>query len=202
MQPGDALRRARIAPWLAACSLLSSAPARANGRFPEADQLVVAPGRPDGLSFSPYGVSIDPSVFVLTLDVAPTNAHRVYASGTRTVDGVKSGLLFVSSDDTLAPDHLVSCISRATINQYRSFVQASYSNRRRSVSPLRARTKLCASCTNQALRFVHEPSSALRARTKLCASCTNQAWHRLGTEHHACRNAPCTRVTRSTVASS
>jgi hypothetical protein len=53
----------------------------------------------NGLSFSPYGVGIDPSVFVLTLDVAPTNAHRVYASGTRTVDGVRTSGRRESSDE-------------------------------------------------------------------------------------------------------
>ena len=52
----------------------------------------------DGRSFVPYGAPLDPSVLALTLDVAPSDATRVYASGTRTVDTVRSGLLFTSSD--------------------------------------------------------------------------------------------------------
>ena len=53
----------------------------------------------NGRTFVPYGTPIDPSVLALTLDVAPSDAHRVYASGTRTVDGVRAGLLFTSTDD-------------------------------------------------------------------------------------------------------
>ena len=53
----------------------------------------------NGQSFVPYGSSIDPAVLVTTLDVAATNPHRVYASGTRSVDGVRSALLFTSNDD-------------------------------------------------------------------------------------------------------
>lgn len=53
----------------------------------------------NGRSFVPYGNPIDPSVLVVTLDVAPSNPSRVYASGTRSVDGVRSGLLFRSDDD-------------------------------------------------------------------------------------------------------
>jgi len=55
----------------------------------------------DAATFLPYGQAIDPSVLLLTLDVAPSDPHRIYASGTRTVDGVRSGLLFVSTDDAL-----------------------------------------------------------------------------------------------------
>jgi photosystem II stability/assembly factor-like uncharacterized protein len=53
----------------------------------------------NGRSFLPYGTPIDPTVLVTTLDVAPTNPHRVYASGTRSADGVRSALLFASNDD-------------------------------------------------------------------------------------------------------
>ena len=53
----------------------------------------------NGRSFVPYGRPIDPSVLVVTLDVAPSNPSRVYASGTRSVDGVRTGLLFRSDDD-------------------------------------------------------------------------------------------------------
>jgi len=53
----------------------------------------------NGQSFAPYGSSIDPAVLVTTLDVAATDPHRVYASGTRSVDGVRSALLFASNDD-------------------------------------------------------------------------------------------------------
>jgi photosystem II stability/assembly factor-like uncharacterized protein len=53
----------------------------------------------NGHSFLPYGSPIDQAVLVTTLDVAPSNAHRVYASGTRSVGGVRSGWLFRSDDD-------------------------------------------------------------------------------------------------------
>ncbi len=53
----------------------------------------------NGRSFVPYGSPIDETVLLTTLDAAPSNAHRVYASGTRSVDGVRSGLLFRSDDD-------------------------------------------------------------------------------------------------------
>lgn len=50
-------------------------------------------------TFVPYGNAIDPSVLVLTLDTAGSDAHRVYASGTRTVGEAREGLLFSSNDD-------------------------------------------------------------------------------------------------------
>jgi hypothetical protein len=53
----------------------------------------------NGRTFVAYGSAIDPNALVLTLDLAPSDPHRVYASATRTVDGTRSGLLFVSSDD-------------------------------------------------------------------------------------------------------
>jgi hypothetical protein len=51
-----------------------------------------------GRSFLPYGNPIDPSVLVTTIDIAPSNPERVYASGTRYVDGAREGLLFRSDD--------------------------------------------------------------------------------------------------------
>lgn len=53
----------------------------------------------EGRSFHPYGNPIDSSVLVTTLDTAPTNPHRVYASGTRSAEGVRSAFLFRSDDD-------------------------------------------------------------------------------------------------------
>jgi hypothetical protein len=53
----------------------------------------------NGRTFVPYGSPIDPSVLVSTLDTAPTDIHRVYASGTRSTNGVRAGLFFASKDD-------------------------------------------------------------------------------------------------------
>lgn len=53
----------------------------------------------NGRSFSPYGSPIDAGVLVTTLDVAPSDLHRVYVSGTRSVDGTRSAVLFASNDD-------------------------------------------------------------------------------------------------------
>jgi len=52
----------------------------------------------NGQSFAAYGNPIDPSVLVTTIDTAPSNAERVYASGTRSVDGVRSAWLFRTDD--------------------------------------------------------------------------------------------------------
>jgi len=52
----------------------------------------------NGRSFSPYGNPLDRAVLVTTIDSAPSNAQRVYASGTRATDGVRSALLFASDD--------------------------------------------------------------------------------------------------------
>ncbi|MET0793865.1 MAG: hypothetical protein ABW061_20265 [Polyangiaceae bacterium] len=52
----------------------------------------------NGRTFVPYGNPIDPSVLVSTLDAAPTDPHRLYASGTRSVDGIRAGLFFTSLD--------------------------------------------------------------------------------------------------------
>lgn len=52
-----------------------------------------------GRSFSAHGRAIDPTVLVTTIDVAPSDTRRIYASGTRSIDGVRSGLLLSSDDD-------------------------------------------------------------------------------------------------------
>ena len=52
----------------------------------------------NGRSFGAYGRPIDPTVLVTTLDSAADDPRRLYASGTRSVDGVRSGLLFTSDD--------------------------------------------------------------------------------------------------------
>jgi hypothetical protein len=51
----------------------------------------------NGQSFLPYGSPIDGSVLVTTIDIA--SSKHVYASGTRSVDGVRTGLLFTSDDE-------------------------------------------------------------------------------------------------------
>jgi hypothetical protein len=51
----------------------------------------------DGANFAPYGVPLDPTVLALTLDVAPSDSHRVYVTGERSFLG--SGSLFVSTND-------------------------------------------------------------------------------------------------------
>jgi hypothetical protein len=51
-----------------------------------------------GQSWQSYGTGVDPSVLVLTLDVAASDPHRLYASGVRAGDR-RSASLFVSSDD-------------------------------------------------------------------------------------------------------
>jgi photosystem II stability/assembly factor-like uncharacterized protein len=51
-----------------------------------------------GGNWQSYGTGIDASVLVLTLDVAPTDPHRLYASGVRS--GMRrAASLFVSTDD-------------------------------------------------------------------------------------------------------
>jgi len=50
-----------------------------------------------GSSWQSYGTGIDPSVLVLTVDVAPSDPHRLYASGIR--PAARTAALFVSTDD-------------------------------------------------------------------------------------------------------
>jgi hypothetical protein len=49
-----------------------------------------------GASWEDYGSGIDPSVLVLTIDVAPSDPRRLYASGIR--PGARTAALFVSTD--------------------------------------------------------------------------------------------------------
>lgn len=51
----------------------------------------------DGASFAPYGAALDPTVMPITVDVAPSDAHRIYVTGERSPYG--SGSLFVSTND-------------------------------------------------------------------------------------------------------
>jgi hypothetical protein len=51
-----------------------------------------------GQTWSVYGAGLDPSVLGLTLDVAPSDARRLYASGVRP-GAQRSASLFVSTDD-------------------------------------------------------------------------------------------------------
>jgi photosystem II stability/assembly factor-like uncharacterized protein len=53
----------------------------------------------DGASWTSLSVPLDPTVLVTTLDVAATDAHRLYVSGTRGYGSLRSASLFVSSDD-------------------------------------------------------------------------------------------------------
>lgn len=50
-----------------------------------------------GQSWQRYGTGIDPGVLVLTVDVAPSDPRRLYASGIRPVD--RTAALFVSTDE-------------------------------------------------------------------------------------------------------
>lgn len=65
------------------------------GAAPYASQLHLSTD--DGASFAPYGTPIDSSVLTLTVDVAPSDAHRIYVTGERSFLG--SASLFVSTDD-------------------------------------------------------------------------------------------------------
>jgi hypothetical protein len=53
----------------------------------------------DGASFAPLGVAIDPAVLVTSVEVAPTDPHRLYVSGGRGFGPTRTASLFVSSDD-------------------------------------------------------------------------------------------------------
>ncbi len=51
-----------------------------------------------GADWAPIGV-LDPSIAPLTIDIAPSNPHRLYVSATRQIGANVSGLLLVSEDD-------------------------------------------------------------------------------------------------------
>jgi hypothetical protein len=55
----------------------------------------------DGATWASYGNGIDPSVLVLTVDVAASDPHRLYASGVRDVGTGRVASLFVSTDDAV-----------------------------------------------------------------------------------------------------
>lgn len=52
----------------------------------------------DGATWREHGTGIDPSVLVLTLDIAPSDRRRLYASGIRS-GPERSAALFVSTDE-------------------------------------------------------------------------------------------------------
>jgi hypothetical protein len=52
----------------------------------------------NGRNFERLPVELDPSVLMLTVDLAPSDTRRVYLSGTRSTDDGRSGLLLVSRD--------------------------------------------------------------------------------------------------------
>jgi hypothetical protein len=52
----------------------------------------------DGTTVAQVGPSLDPDIIPETIDVAPSDATRVYVSGTRRIAGVANGVLLRSSD--------------------------------------------------------------------------------------------------------
>jgi hypothetical protein len=52
----------------------------------------------DGATFAQVGSSLDPDIIPETIDVAPSDATRVYVSGTRRVAGVPTGVLLRSTN--------------------------------------------------------------------------------------------------------
>lgn len=53
----------------------------------------------DGASWAPIGAPLDPSVIATTLDVAPSDPHRLYVSATRGFGPTRTASLFESTDD-------------------------------------------------------------------------------------------------------
>lgn len=53
----------------------------------------------DGAHFAPLGIAIDPAVLVTTVEVAPSDPHRLYVSGGRGFGPTRTASLFVSTDD-------------------------------------------------------------------------------------------------------
>ncbi len=53
----------------------------------------------DGASWASIGTPIDPSVIATTVDVAPSDPHRLYVSATRGFGPTRTASLFASSDD-------------------------------------------------------------------------------------------------------
>jgi hypothetical protein len=52
----------------------------------------------DGTTFTQVGASLDPNIIPQTIDVAPSDATRVYVSGTRRIAGVPNGVLLSSAN--------------------------------------------------------------------------------------------------------
>jgi MYXO-CTERM domain-containing protein len=52
----------------------------------------------DGAHFAQVGADLDPEILPETIDVAPSDATRVYVSGTRRIAGAQYGVLLASSD--------------------------------------------------------------------------------------------------------
>ncbi len=53
----------------------------------------------DGASWTPIGAPLDPSVIATTLDVAPSDPHRLYVSATRGFGPTRTASLLASTDD-------------------------------------------------------------------------------------------------------
>jgi hypothetical protein len=53
----------------------------------------------DGASWAPIGAPLDPGVIATTLDVAPSDPHRLYVSATRGFGPARTASLFASIDD-------------------------------------------------------------------------------------------------------
>jgi hypothetical protein len=53
----------------------------------------------DGAHWAPLGASLDPTILVTTIDVAPSDPHRLYVSATRGFGPMRTASLFVSTSD-------------------------------------------------------------------------------------------------------
>jgi hypothetical protein len=53
----------------------------------------------DGATWTPIGAPLDPSVIATTIDVAPSDPHRLYVSATRGFGPTRTASLFASTDD-------------------------------------------------------------------------------------------------------
>jgi hypothetical protein len=72
-------------------------PTAGEGGAPGYDQQVYA-STDDGAHWAPLGMPIDPSVLVTTVDVAPSDSSRLYASAIRHTTNPPTASLFVSTD--------------------------------------------------------------------------------------------------------
>jgi hypothetical protein len=53
----------------------------------------------DGADWTPLGRALDPSVLVTTIDVAPSDAHRLYVSASAGFGATRTAVLYASTDD-------------------------------------------------------------------------------------------------------